>query len=63
MCLRDSGVDVIIAEVPGTKNTTAPSPTLEVWDTAEAAKAADFIQVLTQDDVQAKVYRDFIAPT
>ncbi len=63
LCLRDSGVDVIIAEVPGTKNyDRAVADGWEVWDTAEAAKAADLIQILTQDDVQARVYKDFIAP-
>ena len=63
MCLRDSGVDVIVAEVPGTKNyDRAVADGWEVWDTAEAAKAADLIQILTQDDTQAKVYKDFIAP-
>jgi ketol-acid reductoisomerase len=63
LCLRDSGVDVIIAEVPGTKNyDRAVGDGWEVWDTAEAAKAGDFIQVLTQDDVQARVYRDLISP-
>jgi ketol-acid reductoisomerase len=63
LCLRDSGVDVIVAEVPGTKNyDRAVADGWEVWETAEAARAGDFIQVLTQDDVQAKVYRDLIAP-
>jgi len=63
LCLRDSGCDVIVAEVPGTKNyDRAVADGWEVWDTAEAAKAADLIQILTQDDVQARVYRDFIAP-
>ncbi len=63
LCLRDSGVDVIIAEMPGTKNyDRAVADGWEVWQTAEAAKAADFIQILTQDHVQAMVYRDLIAP-
>jgi ketol-acid reductoisomerase len=63
LCLRDSGVDVIVAEVPGTKNyDRAVADGWEVWDTAEAAKAADLIQVLTQDDTQAKVYKNFIEP-
>ena len=63
LCLRDSGVDVIIAEVPGTKNyDRAVADGWEVMDTAAAAKAADLIQILTQDHVQAKVYADLIAP-
>ena len=63
LCLRDSGVDVIIAEVPGTKNyDRAVADGWEVWDTAEAAKVADLIQILTQDDVQARVYKEHIVP-
>jgi ketol-acid reductoisomerase len=63
LCLRDSGVDVIVAEMPGTANyDRAIADGWEVWDTAEAAKAADVIQILTQDHVQAKVYHDLIAP-
>jgi ketol-acid reductoisomerase len=63
MCLRDSGVDVIVAEVPGTKNyDRAVADGWEVWETAAAAKAADLIQILTQDDTQAKVYKNFIEP-
>jgi ketol-acid reductoisomerase len=62
-CLRDSGVEVIIAEPPGTVNyDRAVADGWKIWDTAEAAKAADFIQVLTQDHVQAQVYKEAIAP-
>ena len=62
-CLRDSGCDVIVAEMKGTANyDRAVADGWEIWDTAEAAKAADFIQILTQDHVQAKVYQDLIAP-
>lgn len=63
LCLRDSGCDVIVAELAGTPNyERAVADGWEVWDTAEAAQAADLIQILTQDDVQARVYKESIAP-
>ena len=63
MCLRDSGIEVIISELPGTANyDRAVADGWKVWETAEAAKAADLIQVLTEDTVQARVYKELIAP-
>ena len=63
LCLRDSGIEVLVAEVPGTPNyERAVADGWEIMDTAEAAKAADLIQILTQDHVQARVYQEFIAP-
>ncbi len=63
LCLRDSGCDVIVAELEGTPNyEKAVADGWEVWDTAEAAQAADLIQILTQDHVQAAVYKELIAP-
>jgi ketol-acid reductoisomerase len=55
--LRDSGVSVVVAELPGTPNYAAAQE--DGWDIADAPSAAaqgDIIQVLTQDDVQPKVY-------
>jgi ketol-acid reductoisomerase len=63
LCLRDSGVKVVIAELEGTPNyETALEDGWEPWDTQAAAKAADMIQILTQDHVQAAVYRELIEP-
>jgi ketol-acid reductoisomerase len=63
MCLRDSGVDVIIAELKGTPNyDQAVADGWDVKDTVEAAKAGDLIQVLTQDHVQASVFKNLILP-
>jgi len=61
--LRDSGVDVIVAEVPGTPNYEAAlkygfSPV----SAAEAAAAAQVVQILTQDRVQARLYENDLKP-
>ncbi|MEE8360409.1 MAG: ketol-acid reductoisomerase [Candidatus Omnitrophota bacterium] len=61
--LRDSGLDVIVSELQGTPNyDTAVKDGFNPLPAAEAAKAADLIQILTQDHVQAKVYKDAIEP-
>ncbi len=63
LCLRDSGVDVIIAELEGTPNyEKAVEDGWSVMDTAAAAKAGDLIQILTQDHVQPVVYKNLVAP-
>ncbi len=64
LCLRDSGIDVIVSELPGTPNhAKAVEDGWDVYDSAaEAAKAADLIQILVQDHVQAKVYKEAIEP-
>jgi ketol-acid reductoisomerase len=63
LCLRDSGVDVLISELPGTANyDQAVADGWTVMDAAAAAKAADMIQVLTQDHAQPIVYKNFIEP-
>ena len=59
--LRDSGLDVIVAELEGTTNYEQAkkdgfSPVLA----SAAAAAADIIQILTQDHVQKKVYNESI---
>jgi len=59
--LRDSGVDVVVSELEGTPNhEQAKKDGFGVVSAEEAAKRADIIQILTQDHVQAKVYKDFI---
>lgn len=63
LCLRDSGLDVIVSELPGTQNyENALKDGFTPLAAQEAAKKADVIQILTQDHVQAKVYRESIKP-
>jgi ketol-acid reductoisomerase len=63
LCLRDSGVKVVVAELegtPGWKNATADK--MAAMSAAEAAAKADVIALLTQDHIQPVVYREAIAP-
>jgi ketol-acid reductoisomerase len=56
--LRDSGLKVIVSELEGTENfKKAKEDGFEPVDVKTAAKKADIIQVLTQDHVQAEVYK------
>jgi ketol-acid reductoisomerase len=61
--LRDSGVDVVVSELPDTPNwAKAKAAGLRVMSAAEAAKAASVIMVLVADHHQAGLYKDAIAP-
>jgi ketol-acid reductoisomerase len=63
LCLRDSGLDVIVSDLPGTVNyDKAVEDGWTVLSADEAAKQGDVIQILTQDDLQARVYKTFIEP-
>ncbi len=63
LCLRDSGVRVVVSEMQGTPNYEAAlKDGFKPVSAAEAAQAADIIQILTQDHVQAKVYNESIKP-
>ena len=63
LCLRDSGCRVVVSEMEGTPNfEQAKKDGFVPVTAAEAAKAADIIQILTQDHVQAKVYLESIKP-
>ncbi len=63
LCLRDSGCRVVVSEMEGTPNfEQAKKDGFTPVTAAEAAKAADIIQILTQDHVQAKVYNESIKP-
>lgn len=56
--LRDSGCEAIVSELPGTPNyEQAKKDGFDPIPANEASKAADIIQVLTQDHVQAKLYK------
>jgi ketol-acid reductoisomerase len=61
--LRDSGVNVVVADVPGTPNwDKAKAAGLNVMTTSEASKAADVIMILVEDHIQGPVYQKEIAP-
>ncbi len=61
--LRDSGVDVVVAEMPGTPNwKRAEEAGLRIMSAAEASKIASVIMILVPDHVQATVYEKEIAP-
>ena len=63
LCLRDSGCEVVVSEMEGTPNfEMAKKDGFVAVSASEAAKAADIIQILTQDHVQAKVYTESIKP-
>jgi len=63
LCLRDSGCRVLVSELPNTPNyEQAKKDGFLPVSVEEAAKAADIIQILTQDHVQAKVYKESIKP-
>lgn len=61
--LRDSGLNVIVAELPGTDNfKLAESHNFKPVSAKEAAEQADLIQILAQDHIQAKLYHSDVEP-
>lgn len=61
--LKESGVDVVVGLYEGSKSWKhAESVGLKVMTTAEAAKAADIIMILTPDEKQASIYKKDIEP-
>ncbi|MGA9100124.1 MAG: ketol-acid reductoisomerase [Methanotrichaceae archaeon] len=61
--LKDSGVNVIAADLQGTPAwKRAEQDGIKVMSVSEAAKAADYIQMLLPDELQARIYREQIAP-
>lgn len=61
--LRDSGVEVVVAEMeasPGYQK--AIEDGFSPVSAREAAQAGDLIQILTEDHVQAYLYREDVAP-
>jgi ketol-acid reductoisomerase len=61
--LKDSGLNVIAAGRPGSASwKRAEADGVKVMSVSEAAKAADYIQILLPDEVQGKIYREQIAP-
>ena len=60
--LRDSGLNVIVAEVPGTPGwDKATSAGFSVMGAADAAKQADVIMMLAPDVLQKQIYDNAVA--
>ncbi len=61
--LKDSGVKVVIGLYEGSKSwKKAEAAGFEVYTAAEAAKKADIIMILINDELQAKLYKESIEP-
>jgi len=61
--LRDSGVDVIVSELPGTPNhAIAVSHGFQPVDAAEATRRGDIVQMLIPDTAQAALWRSVVGP-
>ena len=61
--LRDSEVTVIVSELEGTANyEQAKKDGFKPVSSKQAAAEADIIQILTQDHVQAQVYKESVEP-
>src|SRR4249920_962788 len=59
--MRDSGVkDVCIAARPGASAKKAEAAGFKVMDVAAAAKWADVMMMVTPDELQADIYRDYL---
>ena len=62
--LKDSGCHVIIGLYEGSKSwAKAEKQGFEVYTTAEAAKKADIIMILINDEKQADMYKKITSPT
>ena len=61
--LRDSGVTVVVSDVPGAPNAArAEKAGFEVLSAAEATKRADVVMMLVPDQTQAMVYKNDVGP-
>lgn len=61
--LKESGLDVIVGLYEGSKSwAKAEAQGLTVFTAAEAAKQADVIMILINDEKQAKLYKESIEP-
>ena len=61
--LKESGVDVIVGLYEGSRSwAKAEAAGLKVMTSAEAAKNADLIMILINDEKQAKLYKESIEP-
>lgn len=61
MNLRDSGCDVVVSELEGTPNyEQAVNDSFKPVDADTASKQARIVQILTQDHLQAKIYKNYV---
>ena len=61
--LKDSGVNVVVGLYEGSKSwAKAEKQGLKVMTAADAAKVADIIMILINDEKQAKLYKESIEP-
>jgi len=61
--LRESGVEVVVSDLPGTDNwEQAIKDGFTPLSAAEAAAQASIIQILTEDEVQPIVYKNEVEP-
>ncbi|MEI7641327.1 MAG: ketol-acid reductoisomerase [bacterium] len=59
--LRDSGVEVIVSELPGTQNyANAQAAGFKVLTATEVAEKADIIMMLVPDAAQAIIYKNYV---
>ncbi len=62
--LRDSGIQVIVSQRPGGKNyDLAVEDGFNPVSAEEATREADIIQILTQDHLQADLYKESVEPS
>ncbi|MCP4180890.1 MAG: ketol-acid reductoisomerase, partial [bacterium] len=62
LCMRDSGVNVIIGSIKDASYDLAANEGFEVMDIASAAEKADIIHILLPDEFHGPVYEKEIAP-
>ena len=63
LCLRDSGVKVIVGVRPGKSFDAAVQDGFHTMSVAEAAKAADHLHILLPDELHGMVYDSEIKPS
>ena len=63
LCMRDSGVNVIIGSIKDASYDKAVEEGFEVMDIASAAAKADIIHILLPDEFHAPVYKKEIEPS
>ena len=62
LCLRDSGVQVIVGGRPGKSWEQAEEDGFPVMSVREAAEKGDILQLLLPDEVHGPIYQQEIAP-
>lgn len=62
LCMRDSGVKVIVGSIEDASAKKAREDGFEVYSIAEATRKADIIHILLPDEFHGPVYKNDIAP-